>query len=196
MKHIEIETLIRKFEGRLAAGEEADVTLHLAACGDCGSKASKLADFFAYAGGHTAEEVVPQATTARILNIYQREPAAVKETARFSPNILSLIFDDWQTAVNERHFGSDSRQLLYRSGEFEIDLRLEMVEDKCRLTGQIFPEIDGAASVDLIAETHTAAAAANEFGEFSFDLVPQGDYDLQISTNGQTLKIEKIPLHR
>jgi|ERR1043166_4387937 hypothetical protein len=193
MKHIEIETLIRKFERQLAVTEEQEITSHLAGCGECRVEAAKLADFFTYAESHRTGEV-PQAATARILNLYQRKPPINQTEAKngFS-NIASLIFDDWQMAVNERFSGSDTRQLLYRVGECEIDLRLELVGEMCRVSGQIFPECAGA-EVEISSATHTAASTVNEFGEFTLDPIPQGNYDFRIRIDDEVLNIEKILL--
>ncbi len=192
MKHVEIESLIRKFERQLPVSKEQEITSHLAECGECRAEAVKMQDFFAYAEKHVTGEV-PQATTARILNLYQRKPAVSETPADRRPSIASLIFDDWQMALNERFSGSDTRQFLYRLGTYEIDLRLELVGTMCRVTGQIFPECAGA-KVEISSATHSAAASVNEFGEFTIDPVPQDDYDVRISINDEVLAIEKALL--
>lgn len=194
MKHVEIETLINKFEGRLDASDEHEIAAHIADCSECAAESAKLADFFAYAEGHKTNDV-PQAVTARILNIYQRNPVPQSNKTSIGSSIASLIFDDWQLALNERYSGLDTRQLLYRAGDFEIDLRLELVGDMCRLTGQLFPAHDGV-TVMLSSDDLTATASLTEFGEFTFDLVPQGDYDVRITINNNVLNIENIPLKR
>jgi len=194
MDHIGIETLIKKFERQLSAGEEHEVSVHLAECVPCRAEEQKLAEFFSYARKHSGD-AVPQAVTARILNLYQRKPQ-LPESAKalaFS-NIASLIFDDWQMAVNERFSGVETRQLLYRIGKYEIDLRLEFVGEMCRLTGQIFPE--QADAVAELSGLQTTTVKLNEFGEFMFDLVPQGEYDLCISIKDEVLVVDHAPLHQ
>ncbi len=193
MKHIEIETLINKFEGLLPEGDEREVAAHIAGCHECAAESAKLADFFAYSAQHAAE--VPQAVTARILNLYQRKSVAEPVKTSIGSRIASLVFDDWQMALNERYSGLDSRQLLYRVGDLEIDLRLELVGDMCRLTGQIFPQHDGATA-EVSSSAHTAPATFNELGEFTFELMPQGTYDVRILIDNEELTIEKAPLHR
>jgi hypothetical protein len=193
MKHIEIETLINKFEGRFADGDEREIAAHIADCSECAAESAKLADFFAYSEQHFTD--VPQAVTARILNLYQRKPVPEAAKTNIGSRIASLIFDDWQMALNERYSGLDSRQLLYRIGDLEIDLRLELVGDMCRLTGQIFPEHNGATA-EVLSATHSAPATFNEFGEFTFELMPQDIYDVRISIDNEDLTIEKAPLHR
>src|SRR5262245_10208899 len=112
MKHIEIETLIKNFEGELAADGERDIAAHIAECAECRVEQAKIADFFSYSERHVAGEV-PQAVTARILNLYQRKPAVSEVRTNGLGKIASLIFDDWHMAVNERYSGIDTRQMLY-----------------------------------------------------------------------------------
>ena len=192
MKHIEIETLINKFEGRLSAGDENEIAAHISECCECRAEAAKLADFFAYSEPHTANDV-PQAATARLLNIYQRKPVVIREPQKSLSIVVSLIFDDWQMDLNERYSGMDTRQMLYRSGDIEVDLRIELIGDMCRLTGQIFPGIDGATA-EIVSSSHPATTAFNDCGEFVFDPVPQGVYDIRISVGSEEIYIEKVPL--
>ena len=194
MKHIEIETLINKFEGRLAVGDEREIAAHIAECSECNSESAKLADFFAYVEP-LPDANVPQAVTARILNLYQRKPVANQSPANPRSSILSLIFDDWQMALNERYSGLDTRQMVYRSGDLEIDLRLEIVGDMCRLTGQVFPESAGAKA-EIWSLSHSSTTVLNEFGEFAFEPVPQGVYDVRFMIDNEVLNIEKALLSR
>jgi hypothetical protein len=194
MKHLDFAKLIEKFEGRLVAADEIEVAAHIDACGDCRAENKKLADFFKYSMLR-AGDPVPQAVTAHILNIYQRRPKATETVAVKSSLLGALIFDDWTMAVNERYSGLDTRQMLFRVKDFDIDIRIELVGDKCRLTGQIFPEIAGA-TVHIASPGNTASADLNEFGEFVFDPVPHGFYDLKVSAESEELNLEKVPLKR
>lgn len=194
MKHIEFAKFVENFEGHLPADEEREIAAHVGQCRECETEFRKLADFFAYTELKDLEPV-PQAVTARILNIYQRRPVP-SETILPEPGGLGfLIFDDWAMALNERYSGFDSRQMLYRIKGFDIDLRIELIGDKCRLTGQLFPENVGATA-EISSSNDTATTTLNEFGEFVFDLVPQGVYDFRISVGKEDLSIEKVPLQR
>ncbi len=194
MKHLEFAKIIEKFEGRLTAADESDVAAHMDACGDCRAEFIKLSNFFAYTA-MTGGEPVPQAVTARILNLYQRKPMLSGPVAAKTPWLGSLIFDDWSMAVNERYSGLDTRQMLYRARDIDIDLRIELIGDKCHLTGQVFPEIAGAVA-QIASPENIELANLNEFGEFVFDPVPQGVYDLKISAGLEELNLENIPLRR
>jgi hypothetical protein len=192
MKHIEFAQLVERFEGRVSETEEREITAHIDDCTGCNAEFRKLAAFFTYTEPKEFESV-PQAVTARILNTYQRKPGPAVAPEPKRRSLISLIFDDWQMAVNERYSGLDSRQMLYHADEFEIDLRIELVGDKCRLTGQLFPASSGATAEISSADVHEIAEL-NEFGEFIFDPVHQGVYDFRVSVGTEILDIENIPL--
>ena len=192
MKHIEFSQLVDRFEGRLAAAENCRVDEHVAACRECSAAGRKLADLFAYTPP-AATETVPQATTARILNIFKRksEPQVTHEPAR--RGFASLIFDDWQMAVNERYSGIDTRQLLYKFREYDIDLRVDLAGDVASVSGQVFPETIGAVAT-LSSGDLTISRPLNDLGEFAFEPLPRGLYDLHISAGDHEIVIEQVPL--
>jgi hypothetical protein len=194
MKHIEFAQLVDRFEGKLPADENRQIDGHVRACGKCAAASRKLADLFAYSPP-TATETVPQATTARILNIYQRTPAPISTPDPGRLGLASLIFDDWQMAVNERYSGIDSRQMLFRVGQFDIDLRIDLAGDNARLAGQLFPET-ADSTAEIASETHRLSVKLNEFGEFVFDLLPRGIYDLSFTVGDEKIVIEQIPVQR
>lgn len=191
MKHIELSQFLERFDGVSGAELDNSIDAHVAICSECSRTYHKLSELYAYAHP-VASELVPQSTTAKILNIFQRRPQTA-EPARLVFNIASLIFDDWQTLVHERFSGLDSRQLLFRAGDFEIDLRIDLQDTNCTLTGQIFPELSDAMikveSGDIIREVRTSA-----FGEFHLDSLPVGEYVFSITAGDVSLRIEKVPL--
>lgn len=194
MKHIDFAQLVDSFEGKLTALEMARVDEHVTHCGECYSAHGKLAAIFSYTAPVETESV-PQATTARILNIYQRKPVPQESPVPTLRGLASLIFDDWQMAVNERYSGIDSRQLLYKTGEYDIDLRIDLAGEKVVLGGQIFPELIGATA-ELTSSEQNLTAIVNEFGEFAFAPMDTGTYDLLITAGDIVITIEQVPLER
>lgn len=194
MKHIEFERLVDNFERGVAGPISAEVADHLVECVSCSAEYRRLANFFEYVATGIDEDV-PQATTARILNIYQRRPAPKPEAVKKAAGLGFLVFDEWATALNERYSGIDSRQLLYRIDEFDIDLRIEFVAQYCRLTGQILPGIEGAM-ITLSSVNCSLSNPMNEFGEFEFESVEPGMYDLIIKSSERELTIKKVPLRQ
>ena len=203
MKHTEFEKLVKRFEGSLSLSEERETAEHLGECADCRVLAQKLEAFFHYAAdGQTAR--VSQADTARLLNIFQPQSAR-KISARgesfVERLVASLVFDDWQTALNERFVptGADTRHLLYRAGELEIDMRFEFDGGgggggKCRVSGQIFPDCGERASAEIFSETASETVFLNEYCEFVFPPVAEGVYHFRFNLAGKTIEIEDISL--
>ena len=192
MKHIEFEKLIGRFEETLAAGEAVAVNTHLEECGACSIEAKKLAEFFAYKEP-AATETVSQAVTAHLLNIYQpgKFRSATQSTA--PPSRFTLIFDDWQTAMNERFRGTFKRQILYNAGDYDLDLRMTFDDNTCILAGQVLPDVPGGV-VELSGGGAVHSADLNERSEFQFPSVPQGVYSLRLRFKGADLLIESVPL--
>ncbi len=191
MKHADFETLLDYLDGKLPDLAGREIADHLRICETCGIEAGKLRKFMEFAETGPLEEV-PQADTARLLNIYRPEKRdEKKEPARRF--LASLIFDDWQTALNERFLMPDSRQMLYRAGDFEIDLRLNFLSEKCRVEGQVFPDcLAGFAEIYTDAVRHRVAFGAD--CEFALPPVDCGVYGLRFEIDGVTIEIQSMTL--
>ncbi|MGC2238385.1 MAG: hypothetical protein WA584_19680 [Pyrinomonadaceae bacterium] len=195
MKHPEFEKLVKSFEGLLPMSEEQEISSHLRVCALCGAQARKLESFFGYVNaGKTAP--VSQADTARLLNVFKRPEKSISATGEsFVERLLAgLVFDDWQTALSERFVADDSRHLLYRAGQFEIDLRLHFADGKCRLSGQVFPDCGKQASAEIFSENASEKVFLNDYCEFVFPPVAEGTYDFRIDSNGKLIEIENLSL--
>lgn len=194
MKHPEFEKLIGKFENSLAKDEAEEISQHLFECEKCAAQARKLSDFYSYARAEKNEEV-PQATTARLLNIFRAKKAFGAKRRRFSIKLLAqLVFDDWETALSERYAAADSRQLLFRADGFELDLRLNFYGGKCRLSGQVFPGCGESATVEIFSETTSETIALNEYCEFSFSPLAEGVYGVRFVFGENVVEIENLSL--
>lgn len=194
MKHIEYSQLIEKFEQQLTVEQERILDGHLEECGTCRNDLKRVERFFAYVQD-PGNEPVPQAATANILNIYQRRLSTVTENEVRIPGKAFLIFDDWTMAVNERFSGVDTRQLLFEIDKYTIDLRLELRDDHCHVSGQIFPGSPGSTIFFSNAE-NVVSAVLNELSEFKLSNIVHGYYDIKIVAGNLTLSIPKVPLRR
>lgn len=191
MKHAEFETLLGYAEGSLPETERPQVSGHLSVCESCRTELAKLEHFFRFA--ETGElETVPQATTAHLLNIYRPKKVLPKAAGKMSL-LANLVFDDWKFALNERFVMSDLRQLLYRAGTFEIDLRLNFSGEKCNIDGQVFPDCSGGTA-ELIGRTGIHRVALDADCEFALPRVECGIYDLKFDIDGVTIEIKDMPL--
>ncbi|HEX8247313.1 MAG TPA: hypothetical protein VF599_03945, partial [Pyrinomonadaceae bacterium] len=125
MKHLEFEKLVKSFEGFESTAEEREVSGHLRTCAECAARAAKLENFFRYVKADKNAQV-SQADTAALLNIFRPKKKTVSGAgdSKIKRLLANLVFDDWQMVLQERLVFSESRHLLYRAEQFEIDLRL------------------------------------------------------------------------
>jgi len=193
MKHPEFEKLVKNFEGRLALNDAQKVSEHLQACAACAASAAKLENFFRYVNAENGQ--VSQADTARLLNIFKPEkPASVKGESKIKRLFASLVFDDWQMAVNERFAAADSRHLLYQAEDFEVDLRLLFAGGKCHLSGQIFPDCIQHATAEIFSEETSEKIFLNNYCEFVFPPVKEGIYNFRVNSGEKIIEIENLSL--
>ena len=194
MKHPEFEKLVKNFEGLLSLAEKQEVAEHLDGCSECAALGEKLENFFSYVNT-SLYEPVPQADTARFLNIFQPKKNRSAESQSLSERLFAnLIFDDWQMALNERYAATDTRHLLYRAERFEIDFRLNFFGGKCQVSGQIFPDCGTAATAEIYSEETSEKIFLNDYCEFVFPHLKEGIYNFRVTIENKILEIENLSL--
>jgi hypothetical protein len=191
MKHIEFTKLIERIESILSQAEESEVSQHLASCDECLEASKKVEEFFRFAKATPLEEVSHN-ITANLLNIYKPKVKEQKSASLVEKIFGELVFDDWQTVLHERLSFSDSRQLLYRVKNFDVDIRLHFEDGKCSVNGQIFPDLKSKATLKLISGDAIKATELLENGEFKFSLLDKGIYNLVIDFDNTQIEIEQI----
>ena len=194
MKHIDLSKMVERFEGSLRPEDIRIMDEHANKCGECSVIFRKLKTLYDYVVPVESESV-PQSTTARILNIYQRKPAQENSPRPAGQGLASLLFDDWQMAVNERYSGVESRQLLFQVEDHQVDLRIEFSGEFGTVAGQIFPAIPNATA-ELVHSDRRIAVELSELGEFVFDTVPKGNYKLHIVSADCEITIDQVPIQQ
>ena len=192
MKHLEFRKLIDHFEGLLPDEERREVSEHISKCTECAAYTTRLESFYNFVNAER-HELADREVTRSLIDIFSAgsdEP--VKESV-FRKLLSSLVFDDWQLAANERLVYSDTRQLLYAAGGFEIDVRLSFLGDKCRVAGQIFPGCSEGTAEIRSAEAGERTLI-DENCEFSFPPVEQGTYELLIRIDDTVISIGDLPM--
>jgi hypothetical protein len=198
MKHIEFEKLLRGFEGLRSPAEEREEAEHLRSCAECARLAAGAESFFRYVKAVKSAEV-PQADTARLLNIFQpKKLVSAEKESKLKKLLASLVFDDWlETDLpQERLAVSDSRHLLYRAGEFEVELRISFAADgKCQVSGQVFPDCSAPEATAEFRSAETSETVfLNDYGEFVFSFLNEGIYDFRIDSGETIIEIEAVSL--
>ncbi|MEZ5428886.1 MAG: hypothetical protein R2747_21755 [Pyrinomonadaceae bacterium] len=193
MRHIEFRKLVENFEGSPSETENRLLSAHLAECAECAARFKKLEDFFKYARAGRRDEQAGHNLTARLLNIFQPKKKAAGKSSFVRKLLANLVFDDWQMALNERLLAADTRQLLFRAEDYEIDLRLNFAGDKCVVSGQVFPDCQ-SGTAELLSADLSRQTVFNRDCEFIFPPVKQGLYQLMIKVDGVLIETGEFSL--
>jgi hypothetical protein len=102
--------------------------------------------------------------------------------------VASLVFDTYDQPVlaGVRRVGAPPRQLLFRAGDVDVDVKIESMEanDRITLVGQVLSS--GTKFFDntpIKLESHGIVrykTRTNVVGEFTFDEVPKDTYHLSV----------------
>jgi hypothetical protein len=125
---------------------------------------------------------------------------------RIGEAIARLVFDSFARPqlAGIRSTETANRQLLYRAGDFSIDLQVApSTEAQGELVGQVLRE--GEANFESVANLRLEIARGNERphatvtderGEFKFSDVDYGSYDLRIELADGQITIPRLPVTR
>jgi len=196
--------LIDYLDGRLADSEASRVAQHLEA--GCSSCSGTRQWYVRTVGIVTADDSCdpPPWVLKRALRIFetQRERPAILE--RLGRAVASLVFDSVALPAIEgvRSTESANRQLLYRVGDYSIDLQIARADQlHSDVAGQVLRE--GEASFDSVAarpvelmrgDERLLTTATNAVGEFTIKGIEIGEYGLQLELPEGLLVVEEFPV--
>lgn len=203
MKCPTFERLIDFLDERLAPSSAAAVAAHIdTGCGHCASDRAWYESLKRVAASDESVEPPPW-VFKRALRIFEETgPTRTTGANRAGRLIASLLFDSMsRPAIAEaRSSGAEGRQLLYRAGDYSIDLQVTPIDqNRSNLAGQILREgefnFESVAALPL--ELSGAAGAryssvTSDRGEFSINSLELGEYDLRIDARGSRLTIEGL----
>jgi len=100
--------------------------------------------------------------------------------------------------VSARRRDLPARQTLYAAENLQLDLKIEVGEDKGFIIGQIVAskgiEIPGIR-IELTERVRIVdEAKANTLGEFIFQDLPKGNYELQTVLSDATVRLPSLPM--
>jgi len=187
MRHLTVENLIDYIEGHASDVEKSTLEGHLVTCGDCGDLRQELQGML-----HGLKEDAsfePPAELVQLgVNLYQPVMKPEGIVAGFRRYIATLVFDtfDQPMMAGVRRVGAPPRQLLFRAGEVDVDVKIESMEanDRITLVGQVLSNADKFFdNTPVKLESHGIVryrTTTNVVGEFSFDEVPKDTYHLSV----------------
>ena len=185
MRHVTIEDLMNYMDGQILDVEKPTLGSHLKSCRECAELHQEFLALITRLRADASFE--PPADVVRWgINLFQ--PVMQTQTSGLRKMIASLVFDtfDQPMLAGVRRVGAPPRQLLFRAGDVDVDVKIESMEANNRITlvGQV---LSSAAkffdNTPVKLESHGIVryrTRTNLVGEFSFDEVPNDTYHLSV----------------
>jgi hypothetical protein len=201
MAHISLDRLLKFAAGKLAKEEEDRVERHLSAgCVRCSENLAWSTKVFNAAQREVLREP-PESLVERAVELFESRKR--KSRVGFLERIEAvLVFDSLTqpSLAGVRRIGTTGRQLLYRAGSLDIDLRVVEGDDPklSDLMGQILRKKKGLISVaglELLLKKgrkKIQSTRSDSWGEFSFSKLSPGRYRVEVNLPGQRVEIRGI----
>ena len=205
MKCPGFEQVIDYLDGKLAPAAAARVAAHLAS--DCAACADTRAWYEGVRRVAASDDTVlpPAWVFKQAVRIFDtaRRP---RISERLGAIVARLVFDSFARPqlAGIRSTETANRQLLYRAGDFSIDLQVvPSAEARGELIGQVLRE--GEVNFESVAnlrleiaqgDERPQATVTDERGEFKFSNVDYGSYDLRIELAGGRITVPDLPVTR
>jgi hypothetical protein len=187
MQHITVEDLINYIDGLVSGVEKSTLESHVSTCGDCAELKQEFQALIHRFKDDSSFE--PPANLVKwSIDLFQplaQPQGAISGIRKF---IASLVFDtyDQPMLAGVRRVGAPPRQLLFRAGDVDVDVKIESMEanDRITLVGQVLSNTDKFFdNTPVKLESHGIVryrTRTNVVGEFSFDEVPKDTYHLSV----------------
>ena len=186
MQHINTEDLVDYMDGRVSGERKLAVENHLSKCGDCTELNEEIRLLVLRLQEDTTFEP-PAELVQWGVSLFQ--PLLQPSTGgKLRKLIAALVFDtfDQPLLAGVRRVGAPPRQLLFRAGDVDVDVKIESMEanDRITLVGQVLSTTAKFFdNTPVKLESHGIVryrTMTNLVGEFSFDEVPKDTYHLSV----------------
>jgi hypothetical protein len=192
--HYSLERLADYTEDRLPVEAQARVAIHLAFCRHCSSQVTGLKRLIGSMRRDAAQDA-PRPVVQRAIQLFPPENAGRLPASGLRNRVLAVVQFDNQNmapAFGVRSGRAEARQILYRAGSHEIDLRIEPGGQAWVVTGQVFGEASVHDRVILQGEEITSASNLNHLNEFVLPEVQRGTYTLILALNNMDVLIDNV----
>jgi hypothetical protein len=195
--HIALAVLYDFLCGNAAIDDDARG--HIEACQQCRTDITLLqwlGDF----GPQERQYEPPTWALANAENVFRlKKPGAVTIAKEL---VANLVFDSFSQPlpIGVRQRDLPARQALYQAGNVQLDLKIELGDEQGLLIGQIVADkgdidvnglnIEITQAGEVIGKSRT-----NALGEFIFQDLPKGNYELQVLLSDTMLKLPPLPLN-
>jgi len=199
--HVPIGSLFES--ARMNTLLDAASQAHLEGCNECRTKLSWMETAARLGSREMTYEPAPEVLN-QVLGLV-RTPGRMKQLRNFI--LASLSFDSFAgtAPAGLRANEAAARQLTYEADDIEIALSITgALERTFTITGQVISKSgapihdSSSASADLVDEgDHIKSSALSNWGEFMFEGLSEGDYDLQMTLdNLRVVRISSLSVRR
>lgn len=187
MRHLSVEKILDYIEGRASEASRVELEKHLEAeCARCEAAIGEFRQLIGFLNEDSKLEP-PADSLQWAIDLFQPVVQSEKP-GRIRRIIASLVLDtfDEPALAGVRRVGQAPRQLLFKAGAVDVDVKIETTESDERVSfaGQI---LSTAArffdNTPVWLESHGIVryrTQTNELGEFMFDEVPRETYHLSM----------------
>lgn len=200
MKHFELDEWVDFARNMLTADKNSEMQRHLeGGCKDCQGMAEMWKQVSATALREKQYE--PPASVLRSVHGQFALQRPAKSTV-FSR--MKLAFDSLADPIPAgiRSSGMSARQLLYRSGNYSVDLRVELQAESGRIAmvGQVLDSGEqdrGIADIPVSLQSSEGTwqgMTTNHLGEFHFECPQSESLQLSFGVNPKRTLVVSIPL--
>jgi putative zinc finger protein len=186
MQHINTEDLVDYMDGRVSDEGKLELENHLSKCSNCAEMKEEL-QLLVLRLQEDATFEPPAELVQWGVSLFQ--PLLQPSTGgKLRKLIAALVFDtfDQPMLAGVRRVGAPPRQLLFRAGDVDVDVKIESMEanDRITLVGQVLSTTAKFFdNTPVKLESHGIVryrTMTNLVGEFSFDEVPKDTYHLSV----------------
>jgi hypothetical protein len=200
------QTLVEFVDGFAPENERESVERHLSeGCVECASAVRWYMSVRSAARADNSTEPPPWVTARTVAAIHDaREAARSRGLVGFLARIhAALVADSLSPEPAYSRGPGDGRQLLYSAEPFDVDLLVAAAvgSNHLRVAGQVLAADDDTfenvthLTVELERDGRIALAGeTSEIGEFSFDDVAPGRYEIHILGEWREIVLADVPL--
>jgi anti-sigma factor RsiW len=177
-QHVALDRIADLARGLLPAAEQESIHSHMAGCARCAAQIARIERLFAVTSAGATEDV-PSHVVARAVRLMRQRKAAMQLSPR-RRIMATLRFDTLRmpVALGKRSQSVGARQLVFETGQHDVDVRIKPVGAHWAVWGQVLGAVTGG-QVELQGPA-TVQTQLNSLGEFRMPPVPPGTYSLTL----------------
>ena len=200
-EELDFETLADWAEGRLPEEEARAVERRLAEADEATRADAAWLETFVRAAGEIVLEDPPAGQRAGLAEAFEAYAAGRRRPGPLRRLAATLSFGGGlQPVAGVRSAGGAEGQLVYttEAADVAINFRRRPGNGKLDVDGQVFPNDDGepeAFGVQILSGTdEVGTTATDELGEFAFEGVAPGEYQILLSSEEVEILISPVEL--